>query len=289
MSSQTFTLPADDGTSDRGPSGQLKGVVQVSNRPGPRPTVVVCHGFKGFLDWGFFPPLADLLAERAFTVVRFNFSGSGVQPGEDRVSDLEAFRRATFSRERDETLRVLDALGDEIAPGLVDDDHIGLLGHSRGGGAALLAAAHPSWRTRLEALVTWASVATFDRFDKKAKAHWRSAGSLEVVNARTGQTLALGEELLDDLESNRAALDLPAAAGRRQAPWLIIHGENDETVPASEARTLHQAAAAPAELMLVPGGSHTFGAQHPFAGPTAELVQVMNATQRWLRRHLCAQ
>jgi pimeloyl-ACP methyl ester carboxylesterase len=254
---------------------------------GPRPTVVVCHGFKGFMEWGFFPPLADLLVERGFTVIRFNFSGNGMRPGDDLVTDLEAFRGSTFSQDLADLLRILAAAGTEIAPDHVDPDHLALLGHSRGGGAALLAAAHPDWRDRLRALVTWSAVSTFDRFGEEAKEIWRRGEDVPIANARTGQELPLGRETLDDVECHREELDLHAAAGRRSAPWLIVHGGDDETVPSAEAESLEGAAAGLCELRLVAGASHTFGAQHPFAGPTPQLIEAMNATQTWLRRHLC--
>ena len=265
--------------------GELKGRVQLPEQSGARPTVIICHGFKGFMDWGFFPPLADLLCERGFAVVRFNFSGSSMQPGDELVSNLEAFKRNTFSLELEETLHVLAAAPD-LAPGRIDAQRMALLGHSRGGGAAILAAAAPEWRQRLRALVTWASVATFDRYGLEAREAWRRDGALPMVNGRTGQQLELGVELLDDVEQNRQRLDLENAAAVRQSPWLIVHGAADETVPEAEARTLHGAAGAEKELSIVADGSHTFGAKHPFAGPTRELIQAMNATQRWLRRHL---
>jgi len=30
------------------------------HRPEPGPAVVICHGFKGFMEWGFFPIGANL-------------------------------------------------------------------------------------------------------------------------------------------------------------------------------------------------------------------------------------
>ncbi len=272
-------------------SPKIYGLAQWPAKPacGPDcwPTVVICHGFKGFMEWGFFPPLAELLVERGFTVIRFNYSGSGMRPGDELVTDTEAFRSNTFSLELIETLRVLQAAGTEIAPDHVDPERIALLGHSRGGGASLLAAAHPDWRDRLKALVTWAGVGTFHRFDAATREVWHQQGGLPIQNARTGQDLELGIELLADLEHQSAVLDLEQAASERRAPWLIVHGAQDETVPPAEAESLERAAADPKELLMVGGGSHTFGAVHPFAGPTRELIQAMNASQIWLRRHLC--
>ncbi len=81
-----------------GPHGPLHGLIDFPQEPGLRPAVVICHGFKGFMEWAFFPYLAHLLAERGFVAVRFNLSGSGQLPGEDRVSDLAAFRSNTRGR-----------------------------------------------------------------------------------------------------------------------------------------------------------------------------------------------
>ncbi|HSK78002.1 MAG TPA: alpha/beta hydrolase, partial [Thermoanaerobaculia bacterium] len=64
----------------------LHGLVDLPEAPGERPTVVVCHGFKGFMEWGFFPHLATLLAERGMTVIRFNLSGTGMRPGDELVT-----------------------------------------------------------------------------------------------------------------------------------------------------------------------------------------------------------
>ncbi len=269
------------------PSGStLHGLVDLPHAPGERPAIVVCHGFKGFMEWGFFPYLATLLADRGFVVVRVNLSATGMLPGEDVVSDPAAFRANTHSRELEDLLAVLDATGKTIAPGRVDRGHLGLFGHSRGGGNAILAASREPWRDRVCALVTWASVATFDRYSAEQKESWRRDGELPVVNARTGQQLALGLGLLEDLEERQGDLDILAAARDARAPWLIVHGEDDESVPAAEADRLSEAASGVHERLLIPGANHTFGSRHPFIGPNPHLIQALNATQRWFRRHL---
>jgi len=250
--------------------------------------VVVCHGFKGFMDWGFFPVLCTLLADRGMAAVRFNYAGSGQRPGEDRVSDLDAFRSNTHSRELEETVAVVRALGPTLGKGCIDRDRIGLVGHSRGGGAALLAAADPRLAGRIGALITWAAVASFERYDRATRQAWRSRGELEIVNGRTGQHLPLGLGLLDDIEAHARGghLDLEAAAARRRMPWLILHGTEDEAVDFTDARRLAAAAVPPVELHAIEGAGHTFGARHPFAGPTPHLIEAMNVTQTWLKRHL---
>ncbi|MDH3403250.1 MAG: prolyl oligopeptidase family serine peptidase [Acidobacteriota bacterium] len=269
------------------PAGRvLHGLLDLPDEPGPRPAVVDCHGFKGFMEWGFHPYLAELLSARGLLVVRFNFTSAGMRPGDELVTDEDAFARGTFGEDAAEIQAVLAALSAGELTAAADPERLALLGHSRGGGTALLSAAAAPWRDRLKALVTWAAVGTFDRVGEKEKEQWRRLGALPVVNARTGQHLRLDVEVLADREARAAEYDLPAAAARRTAPWLQLHGDLDETVPVAEGRALAAAAGGVHELHVVAGGSHTFGAQHPFAGPTRELIEAMNATQLWLRRYL---
>src|SRR5215467_4827468 len=101
-------------TVDRPGGGVLHGLADLPATPGRRPAVVICHGFKGFMEWGFFPALAALLAERGFVAVRFNLAGAGMQPGDDLVTDPRAFRDNTYSAEVADLLTVLDAAGREI-------------------------------------------------------------------------------------------------------------------------------------------------------------------------------
>jgi pimeloyl-ACP methyl ester carboxylesterase len=282
---QTFELtPAESGL-----PGPLHGLIDLPTDAAAierqAPVVVLCHGFKGFAGWAFFPPLAALLAARGFAVVRFDFRGAGMALGEDRVTDLQAFREQTITGDVADLLAVVAALP-RLGGDRFDLDRLGLLGHSRGGGAAIVAAARPELRDRLGALVTWAAVSRFDRLPAEEVERWRRTGSWLVVNARTGQELPVGLALLRDVESHREALDVRAAAARRRAPWLIVHGERDETVPVTEGDVLAAAAAPPCELLRLPEGDHTFGARHPFASPTPALIAAMNATQSWLIRHL---
>ncbi len=75
----------------------------------------------------------------------------------------------------------------------------------------------------------------------------------------------------------------PAAAVR--APWLIVHGDRDESVPVRAAHDLKKVAPA-AELLVVKGGSHTFSVGHRWQGPTRALELAMSATVDWFARHL---
>jgi len=247
--------------------------------------IVICHGFKGFKNWGFFPYTAEQLLEGAgCPVVQFNFSGSGIGPDLESFTELDKFERNTFSKELDELKLVLDAAEAGELPGLLPRSRFGLLGHSRGGLSTIITAAEDR---RVAALVTWNAIARIDRWSEEQKAEWRSKGRMEILNTRTGQMMPVGVGLLEDVERNAERLDPERAAARLEVPYLIIHGEQDESVSIAEGERL--AAAAPAETTRferIKGGSHTFGAVHPFAGPTEQLDRAIDLSAGWLAVYL---
>jgi hypothetical protein len=83
--------------------------LRAAGRASPRPAVVVVHGFKGFKDWGMFPPFSERLARAGFTAVTPNLSGSGVDDQGDFVYP-ERFGHNTFSAELEDLRRVIEVL-----------------------------------------------------------------------------------------------------------------------------------------------------------------------------------
>lgn len=229
-----------------------------------------------------FPAFADRVARAGFSAVSFNLSGSGVNDAGDFVYP-ERFGRNTYSAELEDLHRVLAALF-EGRLGMLPTSSVGLVGHSRGGGTAILAASRD---TRIRALVTWAAISKVHRWATEV-ADWRSRGHLDVVNSRTGEVLPLYPDVLDDVEQHAAELDIGAAASRLEVPWLLLHGSGDTAVPVAEAEELRVAAPTshPPRMVLLQDAGHTFGAVHPFLGMTPDLALVFDETLRWLGQHL---
>jgi len=262
--------------------GQILIDVRSASRKTSRPAVVVVHGFKGFKDWGMFPHLAERLARAGFTAVTFNLSGSGVDDaGEFSLPDR--FGHNTFSAELQDLQRVLDALMSG-AFNLAVPSTLALVGHSRGGGTAVLQTARDS---RVRTLVTWAAISRVERWPEDQRSAWRARGQTEIQNARTGQILPLYTDVLDDIEQNAETLDIEAAAARIRVPWLIVHGTEDESVRFNEAQVLAAASRfKKTRLLAVERGGHTFGATHPWRSATPELDTVFDATLEWLAANL---
>jgi dienelactone hydrolase len=277
MATPTLTKHSLTGT-----LGQILLDVRAGGRTTSRPAVVVLHGFKGFKDWGMFPHLAERLSLAGFTALSPNLSGSGVDDaGEFSLPDR--FGHNTFSAELEDLRRIIDAL-EQGELGVPAPSSLGLVGHSRGGGIAVLQTARDQ---RVRALVTWAAISRVERWPQDQRTAWRAAGHTEIQNARTGQVLPLYTDVLDDIEHNADRLDIEAAAGRVAVPWLILHGTEDESVGFSEAESLKAASSRKkTRLLPIERGGHTFGATHPWRSGTPQLDTVFDATIEWLAAHL---
>ena len=261
-----------------GTLGPIHVDVRAGGRAAPRPAVVVLHGFKGFKEWGFFPPFAERIARAGLTAVTFSMSGSGVDAAGEPVHP-ERFGRNTYDAELRDTAVVVEAVlrGDL---GTAPPSTLGLVGHSRGGGIALLHAVNDE---QVHALVTWASISRVDRWDEATRRRWRADGSLEVVNARTGQRIPVSTALLDEAESGAERFDIEQAARRIDVPWLIVHGTNDESVPVAEGERLARLGGPEVTTWLpIEGTGHTFGAAHPWKPPVPTADLVFDATLQFL-------
>lgn len=242
-----------------------------------KPVVLFCHGFKGFKDWGPFPEWGRELAHAGFVAVHFNFSHNGVTPDHPtEFVDLDAFAENTYTTEVADVQAVVDFVADGTdVPAPVDRQRIGLMGHSRGGGIAILQAERDD---RVQALATWSAVSSFvERFSTGQIRDWETQGYTTVENARTGQTMRLNRVLYDDALAHEDELDVTAAAGRMDVPWLIVHAEDDTSVRFAEAERLVEAC--PEATLLSAEGGHTFGGAHPHDGNvSASLQRVWNHT-----------
>jgi alpha-beta hydrolase superfamily lysophospholipase len=243
-------------------------------------SVIICHGFKGFAHFAFFPYLADKLAEAGFRAITFDFSGSGIGEDRENFTNPYAFTHNTFFQEMDD----LDAV---VAEARVHDwieGGYGVMGHSRGGGIAIL---HAAQEASVKALVTWAAISNVNRWPADVIAGWRQNGFIDIANARTGQIIPLSRNILHEVEEfGDTKLNIAAAASRVRAPWLILHGETDETVSVGEAQRL--AGVSSGTLSVIRDANHTFGGKHPLTEIPPTLEQVTRETVDFFEKNLAS-
>lgn len=265
-----------------GALGEILVDVRAASRDHPQPAVLLIHGFKGFKDYAFLPVFAEQLARAGFVAVTASISGSGVDAAGD-FTRLERFAVNTYSKELGDLGVVLRALqGGDLATAVPSS--IGVVGHSRGGGVALcLARENPEIR----AVVTWAAIGRVRRHSDAELAAWREAGQIDILHQRLRIRMPLRYDIVTDcLAHEHGRLDIAAAAAALSRPWLQVHGRADSTVPFAEAEELAAVAGAGHQSHFVDDAEHTFGATHPWGGPTPHVASVFDETARFLSRHL---
>ncbi|MDO9600164.1 MAG: alpha/beta fold hydrolase [Azoarcus sp.] len=195
-----------------------------------QPAVVVVHG------WGanaqMMLPLARPLHDAGFTVLFIDARCHG-------RSDDDSF--ASLPRFAEDAEHAFDWLAAQ--PG-IDSGRIALLGHSVGAGAVLLCAAR---RPEVAAVVSVSAFAHPAEMMQRWLAgkpvpQWMGRYILDYVQTTIGHRF-------DDI----APL---TSLGRLQCPVLLIHGEQDGTVPVEDARRLYAARAHEGVQMLTLPGDH---------------------------------
>ena len=247
-----------------GSSGKpITGDLRLPDSQTPVPLLIFIHGFKGFKDWGHFNAIAETICNNGIAVLKFNFSHNGTTPENlTDFADLEAFGNNTFTFELNDLGAVIDFCFEADWKNRIDGNNLFLLGHSRGGGAAILKAGTDE---RIKKAVTWAGVSDYEsRVNPPDLEQWKTAGVVYQRNARTGQDMPLYFTLHTDFYKNQSILDIAAALKKNQKPLLLVHGTNDESVLPAEAEAMKKWYPA-AQLELIEGANHTFGGSHPFS------------------------
>ncbi len=212
----------------------LAGVLHRPDKPGSR-GVVVCHGMMSSKDSPKHTGIAQELAGRGFCALRFDFSGRGQSQGD--------LLQLSFSRQVTECLAAIEQLTK------IGVRKIGLVGSSMGGAVAILTAT----RADVAALATMAAVGRTDLLPERAVGkenldQWRQDGSIRVQDQEVGYGLV----------EDSYKIDLPTLAQEIKCPWLILHGEQDEVIPTSDAQILHRASGQKAALEIIAGADHRF-------------------------------
>jgi dipeptidyl aminopeptidase/acylaminoacyl peptidase len=259
--------------------------IKVSDAAKKPPLVIFAHGFKGFMNWGGFPYFTTRICEAGYNVVSVDFSMNGVSSETpEEFSRLDLFAENTISHELNDLEIVIDHFcktGEKFG---INNDRICLIGHSRGGGTAILKASEDS---RIRALVTLAAVSSFDRYSMQQKNKWRKTGYIEIPNTRTNQMMRMNVSYLDDIEKNSKRLNIKEAAGKLDIPYLIVHGKEDLAVKCTEALELYDFSKKQlTELVIIENTGHTFGIEHPFKGTTTSFEEVIERTVNFLDKNL---
>lgn len=239
------------------------------------PAIIVCSGYQGLKD---IHPVrfARALVPRGYVCLAFDYRGFGMSEGErGRIApnDQVADTRAAAS--------LLECIPD------VDSDRIGVLGWALGGGVAIGAAADDQRFKAVAAInaigdggrvlralhddESWMGLMALVAEDRRNRA-WYGRSTMtepwdivrldkrtrEYVNAELYKAAGFGSrvtlESVDLLTSFR-----PDTVAHRIAPrpLLLVHGDQNELHPPTEASTIYAAAESPTKLEWLRGWGHT--------------------------------
>ena len=198
---------------------------------GPRPTIVLLHGWCG--NAGDFLPAAHALHQAGFAVLLIESRNHGRSDWDDHSS------LPRFAEDLDSAIDWLKTLA------LVDSKRIVALGHSVGAAAVLLSA---SRRHDLAAVVSISAFAHPEQvmrrwFALRSVPYWPLAWLINRALERV-----IGASFDDIAPVNTVA--------KSTCPVLLVHGRQDTVVPISDAHQIKKRGKAPNVTLIECDGSH---------------------------------
>jgi len=188
-----------------------------------RGSILLAHCFTCSKDLHTMTRLARGLADAGYAVLRFDFTGLGESEGD--------FATTTVANDVRDIVRAATALIEEgFGP-------CGLLGHSLGGAAALLAAERIHTIRSVVTIGAPASPAHVRHLFEDAEAS--DSDQLKVTIG--GREFDVAKSFLDDLDDH----DQKGAVAKLGRPLLVLHALDDEVVHISEGERLFAAAEQP--------------------------------------------
>ena len=202
----------------------------------PAPLVICCHGMEG--SHIRVAPMARRFAAAGAVAVCFDFRGGGGSASQGETTVMSALTE----------LADLEAvLTAACAWPEVDASRVALFGLSLGGAVAALAAArHPQ---RITALALWYPAL---RLGENLRAAFRTLAAVpeefDWAGTRLGRAYAV----------DGWNLEVGAELASYRRPVLIVHGDQDRSVPIEVSRAAVRSLP-DAELVTIPGAAHGFG------------------------------
>ena len=243
------------------------------------PILLIIHGFRGSKNWGFFPTIAEEFAQNGSIVLTWNMSLSGYSDNAQYIDQPENFARNTITQEVVDTQSIIDSIlqDDRIISGDIRshwNGDIHVLGHSRGGGIGILISAkNPS----IKKLALWNTISRFGRFTERQKKLWSETGTFPIDETEDGKVIAMNYTYISDLEFHSDEYSPLRAITEVSADILIVHAEQDMTVPIREAHALQEKSHS-AHMHSIPQAGHIFGCTHPFTEMTSSLRDAIDTT-----------
>jgi putative redox protein len=251
-------VPTQEKVSFVGSAGaELSGVLH-SPDEGAKGSVLLAHCFTCSKDLHTMTRLARGLSDAGYAVFRFDFTGLGQSGGE--------FGDTTVSTNVGDLSRAALTL---IQMGF---GPCGMVGHSLGGAAALLAAQRVKTVESLAVVGAPASPQHVRRLLKGSESEIEDKG--EAIVEIGGRKFPISLEFLQDLDEHMA----DKAVEELGRPLLIIHAVDDEVVGVEEGERIFSRAKQPKSFVPLLGADHLLSDPGSAAEAAATLTEWFNRT-----------
>lgn len=199
------------------------------------PIIILCHGFTTSKDNSTYTRLEQILNKENIATFRFDFFGHGESEGN--------FEDITISKAVDDIESAVQYLK---AKGF---SKLGLMGSSFGGMSSLMAASHSS---DLFVLILKSPVSDYLEVEKLRKTpeemeEWKVKGWIFHKDRKLNYTF------VEDFANNNAY----EVARNITVPTLIIHGDDDDTVPIEQSKKL-ASTIQNSKLEIITGADHKY-------------------------------
>lgn len=222
--------------------------------------IIFIHGYMGYKDWGCWNLVQRYYTDIGFAFCKYNVSHNGGTIDEPiDFPDLDAFSKNTYFNE----LTDLKCILDWLKPYFKEKPVINLIGHSRGGGIALLGALDE----RVDKVVSWSGISNIESRMPEGKElrKWESQGVRFGVNSRTNQEMPHLFIQYTDFVAHQEELDIEMACKTANKPTFLIHGDRDKSVSIDEGRELAEWLGI--RLFEIEDADHTYGSKQPWVKP----------------------
>jgi len=221
---------------------QLSAILHTPGKTIKYPAVMVLHGFSGSKEEEHIAQLTRDLAKNGICAIRFDMSGLGESEG-----SIESDYR--LSNYLDDIDVIYNLLAMQF---FVDSKSIGIVGHSMGGKAALLYAAHNPEIRSVCAISPPYQMSDTTAYKSKLE-DWKKTGWLEKNSGQFG-ILHFPYAFIEDAMKH----DVRKVAAKIKQSKLIVWGTKDTSVLPVEAEELYDFLEPPKESFIVKGMGHKY-------------------------------
>jgi cephalosporin-C deacetylase-like acetyl esterase len=213
---------------------KLATIIERPKNKGKYPTVLLFHGFKGYKEEPQYSELAKELLKNSIASVRFDASGYGESEGEFKKD----YRLTSYIKDANMIYEFI------IQKGWVDDERIGVMGHSLGAAIVLIIA---SISSRIKAVVSVSTPNTVtmrnNLFRKIFK--WLFKGYVEIKTSKENENIKIPFCFAVDAMK----YDIKKYAKKVKVNKLFISGLCDVTVAPDQTKEVFESANEPKKLI----------------------------------------